>query len=46
MACGHQCRGKVYLDRSIVWAAYTEEKQTIRDLSLRYKVSESTIKVS
>jgi hypothetical protein len=44
MACGHQFRGKLYLDCSIVWAAYTEEKQTIRDLSLRYKVSESTIK--
>ena len=44
MACGHQFRGKVYLERSVVWEAYTEEKQTIRDLSRRYKVSESTIK--
>ncbi len=44
MACGHQFRGKVYLERSVVWGAYTEEKQTIRELSLRYKVSESTIK--
>jgi uncharacterized membrane protein YjjB (DUF3815 family) len=44
MVCGHQFRGKVYLERSVVWEAYTEEKQTIYDLSLRYKVSESTIK--
>lgn len=44
MVCGHQFRGKVYLERSVVWEAYTEEKQTICDLSRRYKVSESTIK--
>ena len=44
MACGHQFRGKVYLKSSVVWGAYTEEKLTIRDLSLRYNVSESTIK--
>lgn len=34
----------MYLKSNIVWKAYTEEKQTIHELSLRYKVSESTFK--
>ena len=34
----------MYLKSNVVWKAYTEEKQTIHELSLRYKVSESTIK--
>ena len=44
MVCGHQFRGKVYVESNIIWEAYTKEKQTIHDLSQRYKVSESTIK--
>lgn len=44
MVCGHQFRGKVYVESNIIGEAYTKEKQTIHDLSLHYKVSESTIK--
>lgn len=44
MACGHQFRGKVYLTKEEVWEAYREQKQTVRELSARYGVSESTIK--
>lgn len=44
MVCGRQYRGGAYLESNIVWEAYTKGKQTIRDLSQRYGVSESTIK--
>ena len=44
MACGHQFRGKVYLTKEEVWEAYREQKQTVRELSASYGVSESTIK--
>ena len=44
MACGHQFRGKVYLSKEEVWLAYREQKQTVRELSAKFGVSESTIK--
>ena len=44
MACGHQFRGKVYLSKEEVWEAYRGWKQTVRELSANYGVSESTIK--
>lgn len=44
MACGHQFRGKVYLSKEEVWEAYRGRKQTVRELSANYGVSESTIK--
>ena len=44
MACGHQFRGKVYLSKEEVWEAYRGRKQTVRELSAEFGVSESTIK--
>lgn len=44
MACGHQFRGKVYLTKEEVWKAYSEQKQTVHELAVRFRVSESTVK--
>ena len=42
--CGYQFRGRVEVSEGVLWNAYLQEKQTIRELSGRYGMSVSTIK--
>ena len=42
--CGYQFRGRVEVSEDVLWNAYLQEKQTIRELSGRYGMSVSTIK--
>ena len=42
--CGHQFRAGTVVSEEELWAAYQDGKQTIRELSERYKVSVSTVK--
>jgi len=44
MACGHQFVGKAPISPEEIWEEYMSGKQTIKELSARYRISESTIK--
>ena len=42
--CGYQFRAGFSLDNNELWRIYQEEKQTVRELSLRFGMSVSTVK--
>ena len=42
--CGYQFRSGVEISENELWNAYLQEKQTIKELSLRFGVSVSTVK--
>ena len=42
--CGYQFRGRVEVGEDVLWNAYLQKKQTIRELSERFGMSVSTIK--
>lgn len=43
-ACGYQFRNTRFLSDESLWRLYLESKQTIKELSAMFKLSESTIK--
>ncbi len=43
--CGYQFRGRVEVSEDVLWNAYLQEKQTISELSERFGMSVSTIKL-
>lgn len=42
--CGYQFRANVVVGHDELWTAYQQEKQTIKELSSRFKISVSTVK--
>ena len=42
--CGHQFRAGTGVSEDDLWTAYQDEKQTIKELSGRYKMSVATVK--
>jgi len=42
--CGKQFRGRNRINQENFWCEYLENKQTYKDIGIRYGVSESTVK--
>ena len=42
--CGYQFRSGFQVSDDELWTAYQQQKQTIKELSLRFKISISTVK--
>ena len=42
--CGYQFRSGSQVSNDELWTAYQQQKQTIKELSVRFKISVSTVK--